>query len=43
MKIPKILELEFEVDKLTHSIENARSGDSFPTEILLLFVQKLES
>jgi len=28
--------LEFEVDKLTNSIENIKSGDSFPTEISLL-------
>lgn len=28
--------LDFEVDKLTNSIENAKSGDSFPTEISLL-------
>lgn len=28
--------LEFEVDKLTSSIENVKSGDSFPTEISLL-------
>ncbi|MCB9033749.1 MAG: hypothetical protein H6553_07925 [Chitinophagales bacterium] len=30
------IELGFEVDKLTNSIENVRSGDSFPTEISLL-------
>ena len=28
--------LDFEVDKLTNSIENVSSGDSFPTEISLL-------
>ncbi|NNV55879.1 hypothetical protein [Limnovirga soli] len=28
--------LEFEIDKLTNSIENVKSGDSFPTEISLL-------
>ena len=28
--------LDFEVDKLTNSIENVKSGDSFPTEISLL-------
>ena len=28
--------LEFVVDKLTNSIENVKSGDSFPTEISLL-------
>jgi len=26
-------ELDFEIDKLTHSIENVVTGDSFPTEI----------
>jgi hypothetical protein len=28
--------LEFEVDKLTNSIKNVKSGDTFPTEISLL-------
>ncbi|MDI1233251.1 MAG: hypothetical protein PSX81_03095 [bacterium] len=28
--------LDFKVDKLTNSIENVKSGDSFPTEISLL-------
>ena len=28
--------LDFEIDKLTNSIENVYSGDSFPTEISLL-------
>jgi hypothetical protein len=28
--------LDFEVDKLTNSIENVNSGDSFPTEVSLL-------
>ena len=28
--------IDIEIDKLTHSIENAVTGDSFPTEILLL-------
>jgi len=28
--------LEFQIDKLTNSIENVQSGDSFPTEISLL-------
>lgn len=36
MKKQKETGLEFEVDKLTNSIENVKSGDSFPTEISLL-------
>ena len=33
MKKQSVNYLDFEVDKLTRSIENAISGDSFPTEI----------
>ena len=36
MKRTKEIEVDFEIDKLTNSIENVRSGDSFPTEISLL-------
>lgn len=36
MKKRKEIGLEFEVDKLTDSIENVKSGDSFPTEVSLL-------
>lgn len=36
MKKRKKIGLDFEVDKLTNSIENVKSGDSFPTEISLL-------
>ncbi len=36
MKKRKETVLDFEVDKLTNSIENIKSGDSFPTEISLL-------
>lgn len=36
MKKQKERGLEFKVDKLTNSIENVKSGDSFPTEISLL-------
>lgn len=36
MKQQKEIGLDFEIDKLTNSIENVRSGDSFPTEISLL-------
>ncbi len=32
----KAIALDFEVDKLTNSIENVVSGDSFPTDITLL-------
>jgi hypothetical protein len=28
--------LDFEIDKLTNSIENIVTGDSFPTDIILL-------
>lgn len=36
MKKRKEIGLDFEVDKLTNSIENISSGDNFPTEISLL-------
>jgi len=36
VKQQKEIGLDFEIDKLTNSIENVRSGDSFPTEISLL-------
>lgn len=36
MKKRREIVLDFEVDKLTNSIENVNSGDSFPTEISLL-------
>ena len=36
MKKQKEIGLYFEVDKLTNSIENVKSGDSFPTEVSLL-------
>ena len=35
--------LDFEVDKLTRSIENVVTGDSFPTEILHLTKSDLKS
>lgn len=35
MKKRKEIGLEFEIDKLTNSIENIKSGDNFPTEISL--------
>jgi hypothetical protein len=36
MKLRKELGLDFEIDKLTNSIENVITGDSFATEISLL-------
>lgn len=33
MKRRKIIALDFEIDKLTNSIENIVTGDSFPTEV----------
>lgn len=36
MKKSRQTELDFEIDKLTHSIENVISGDSFPTDITLI-------
>jgi hypothetical protein len=35
-------ELDFVIDKLTNSIENSNSGDSFPTEISLLSAEELK-
>lgn len=37
------LELDFLIDKLTNSIENATTGDSFQTEVSLLTVADLKS
>jgi hypothetical protein len=31
----KINYLDFEIDKLTRSVENVATGDSFPTEIMI--------
>jgi hypothetical protein len=36
VKKQKINYLDFEIDKLTRSVENVLSGDSFPTEISYL-------
>ncbi|WP_198170304.1 hypothetical protein [Mucilaginibacter arboris] len=36
MKQRKKIGLDFEVDKLTNSIENIITGDSFPTDITLI-------
>lgn len=42
MKKRKETGLDFEVDKLTNSIENVSSGDSFPTEVSLLTKTELK-
>lgn len=42
MKKQKEIGLDFEVDKLTNSIQNLKSGDSFPTEISLLTKAELK-
>ncbi len=43
MKKRKEIGLEFEIDKLTNSIENIKSGDSFPTEISLLTTSEVKA
>jgi hypothetical protein len=35
------IELDFLIDKLTNSIENVNSGDSFPTEVSLLNTEEI--
>ncbi|GLU54094.1 hypothetical protein [Dyadobacter frigoris] len=42
MKRKQSSQLDFIVDKLTNSIENARSGDSFPTSISLLTSEEIK-
>ncbi len=36
MKRQRKIGLDFEIDKLTNSIENVITGDSFPTDITLI-------
>ena len=43
MKKWKQTGLDFIVDKLTNSIENANSGDRFPTEISLLTKDEIKA
>lgn len=43
MKRPQNIGLNFIIDKLTNSIENVQSGDSFPTEISLLTNAELKN
>ena len=39
MKKTKNIPLDFEVDKLTNSIENSLTGESFDTEIVRLSIE----
>lgn len=39
----KQIGLDFEIDKLTNSIENAVTGDSFPTDITIISLADLKS
>jgi len=43
LKKPKKIGLDFEVDKLTNSIENVVTGDSFPTDITLISISDLKT
>jgi len=43
VKKQKNIGLDFVIDKLTNSIENVNSGDSFPTEVSLLTKVELKS
>lgn len=43
MNKPSKLELDFIIDKLTNSIENIQTADSFPTEISLLNASELKT
>ena len=42
MENSKEIELDFEIDKLTNSIENIITGDSFATEVSLLSKNELK-
>ena len=43
MRKRKQIPLDFLIDKLTNSIENIQTGDSFPTNITLMSVADLKS
>jgi hypothetical protein len=43
VKKRKEIGLDFEIDKLTNSIENVKSGDSFQTEISMLTIIDLKT
>lgn len=42
MKKQKNIELDFEIDRLTNSIKNVITGDSFPTDITLITIDDLK-
>ena len=42
MNKKKLSELDFVIDKLTNSIENLKSGDSFPTEVSFFSSEELK-
>jgi len=42
MNLKQKIELDFLIDKLTNSIENVNSGDSFPTEVSLLLKDEVK-
>ena len=43
MKKPAPIGLDFEVDRLTHSIENVITGDSFATDIIIISISDLKN
>jgi len=43
MKKSEQIGLDFEVDKLTHSIENMITGDSFATDIIIISISDLKN
>jgi len=43
MKKPENIGLDFEVDKLTNSIENIVTGDSFVTDIILISISDFKA
>jgi hypothetical protein len=43
MKTPEKIGLDFEVDKLTNSIENIITGDSFATDITIISISDLKT
>ena len=43
VKKRKEIGLDFEIDKLTNSIENVKSSDSFQTEISMLTINRSEN
>jgi len=42
VKKQKNIELDFEIDRLTNSIKNVITGDSFPTDITLITIDDLK-